>query len=123
MKLMNITMKITLAMQMLLLFALNCDDDAGRKIKATITNVQQITKSISAVLVSSCQHPVDFHPGEGSTRLTEGNDCLLLFVICSAEQRRSVDKLSFKNTMTTSRNCIDLLFHSGQHQCERKSMA
>ena len=37
MGLMNITMTITLAMQMLLLFALNCDDDAGRKIKATIT--------------------------------------------------------------------------------------
>ena len=37
MGLMNITMTITLAMQMLLLFALNCNDDAGRKIKATIT--------------------------------------------------------------------------------------
>ena len=122
MGLMNITMTITLAMQMLLLFALNCDDDAGRKIKATITNVQQITKSISAVLVSSCQHlryhhSVDFHPGEGQ------HPPHRVFVICSAEQRRSVDKLSFKNTMTTSRNCIDLLFHSGQHQCESKSVA
>ena len=122
---MNITMTITLAMQMLLLFALNCDDDAGRKIKATITNVQQITKSISAVLVSSCQHlryhhQWTFTQARVSTRLTE---CYVMFVICSAEQRRSVDKLSFKNTMTTSRNCIDLLFHSGQHQCESKSVA